>query len=283
MKTVEKRRMCPNCRAFITIDDRVCPYCDTQLGPRAIDLRPTQFAGSFMPRVNATSVIVLAINVAFFVLTLIVNHQFSQGGQIGDINGTVLILLGGKYSPLIHQGQWWRLITAGFLHAGFLHIAMNSWVLFDLVGEVEQFYGTTRLIVAYIFSTLIGFWLSLLWKPQSLSIGASAACFGLIGIMLAMGLRQRHDPLARSIRVFYQRWAIYGLIFSLVPFFRIDLAAHIGGLIGGFVIGWVGGLPGVPGSPRETLWKVLAGIAIAATLYAFLQDFISFRTLVRQM
>jgi rhomboid protease GluP len=174
------------------------------------------------------------------------------------------------------------LITAGFLHAGFLHIAMNSWALFDLVGEVEQFYGTSRLIVAYVFSTFTGFWLSVIWSPQSLSMGASAACFGLIGIMLAMGLR-RNDPLARAVRSYYQRWAIYGLIFSLAPFFRVDIAAHIGGLIGGFLIGWLGGLPSVPGSPRETLWKVLAGIAVAVTLYAFLQDYFSFRALLRQL
>ncbi|HSU33238.1 MAG TPA: rhomboid family intramembrane serine protease [Bryobacteraceae bacterium] len=282
MKTVEKRRMCPNCRAFITISDRVCPYCGVQLGPRAIDLRATQFLSSFMPRANITSVVILIINVAFFLVTLIVNYQLSRGAQLGNINGTVLILLGGKYAPLIQHGQWWRLITAGFLHAGFLHIAMNSWALFDLVGEVEQFYGTSRLIVAYIFSTFAGFWLSLMWAPQSLSLGASAACFGLIGIMLAMGLR-RNDPLARAVRVYYQRWAIYGLIFSFAPFFRVDIAAHIGGLIGGFLVGWIGGLPGVPGSPRETIWKVLAAFAILVTLYAFAQDYISYRALLRQM
>jgi rhomboid protease GluP len=282
MKTVEKRRMCPNCRAFITIGDRICPYCGMQLGPRAIDMRATNFTSSFLPRANITSVIFLIINVMFFLITLIVNYQLSRGAHFTDINGTVLILLGGKYTPLIHQGQWWRLITAGFLHAGFLHIAMNSWALFDLVGEVEQFYGTSRLIVAYLFSTFTGFWLSFIWSPQSLSMGASAACFGLIGIMLAMGLR-RNDPLARAVRSYYQRWAIYGLIFSLAPFFRVDLAAHIGGLIGGFLIGWLGGLPGVPGSPRETLWKVLAGVAIAITLYAFLQDYFSYRALLRQL
>jgi rhomboid protease GluP len=273
--------MCPNCRAFITIGDRVCPYCDAQLGPRAIDMRATNFTSSLLPRANLTSLIFLTINVVFFLIELIVNYQLAHG-QIANINGTVLILLGGKYTPLIHQGQWWRLITAGFLHAGFLHIAMNSWALFDLVGEVEQFYGTSRLIVAYVFSTFTGFWLSVIWSPQSLSMGASAACFGLIGIMLAMGLR-RNDPLARAVRSYYQRWAIYGLIFSLAPFFRVDIAAHIGGLIGGFLIGWLGGLPGVPGSPRETLWKVLAGIAIAVTLYAFLQDYFSYRALLRQL
>ena len=58
------------------------------------------------------------------------------------------------------EGQWWRLITAGFLHGGILHILMNSWVLFDLGAEVEQIYGTSRLIVFYFVSTVTGFWAS---------------------------------------------------------------------------------------------------------------------------
>src|SRR4051812_8438858 len=76
---VEKRRMCPNCRAFISTSDRVCPYCEAQVGPRAIDLRGAQTGLSSMPRANMTSIIILAINITFFVLELIVNHQRYQG------------------------------------------------------------------------------------------------------------------------------------------------------------------------------------------------------------
>jgi rhomboid protease GluP len=171
------------------------------------------------------------------------------------------------------------LITAGFLHAGFFHIAMNSWALFILVREVEQFYGTSRLIVAYVFSTFTGFWMSLLWS-HSLSLGASAACYGLIGIMLAMGLR-RKDPLAYAVRAYYGQWVVFGLLLSILP--GIDIAAHIGGFIGGFVIGVAGGLPGLPNSPREVTWKVLAALAITLTLYAFVQDYMSYRLLLRQV
>src|SRR5581483_451007 len=146
METVEKRRMCPNCRAFITVTDRVCPYCGVQLGPRAVDLRASQFAASFLPRANLTSIIVL-----------IVSHQLANT-PLGTLNGQVAVLLGAEHPTYIHGGQWWRLITAGFLHGGFWHIAMNSWSLFILVTEVEQFYGTSRLIVAYIFSTITGFY-----------------------------------------------------------------------------------------------------------------------------
>ncbi len=268
--------MCPNCRAFITTSDRVCPYCNVQLGPRAVDMRATQFAASFVPRGNLASIIVLTINVAFYLVEIAISYK---QGKSTDVSGQVAVLLGAKYGPLIHAGQYWRLITAGFLHGGLMHILMNSWSLFILVTEVEQFYGTNRLIVAYVFSTFTGFLCSLYWSPHSLSLGASAACFGMFGIMLAMGLRNRADPLAQAVRAHYGQWVVIGIVLSLMP--GIDMAAHIGGFIGGFIVGWLGGLPGLPDTPRETLWKVLAAVALAVTLYAFVQDYRSYQVLTR--
>jgi rhomboid protease GluP len=270
--------MCPNCRAFITISDRVCPYCGVQLGPRAIDLRPTQLAASFVPRGTQTSIIIVLINVAFFLAEVAVNYRLTK--SLGISSG-VAILFGAKYAPLIHAGQWWRLITAGFLHGGFMHVFMNCWALFVLVTEVEQFYGTSRLICVYVFSTFTGFLCSLLWSPHSLSLGASAACFGLFGIMLAMGMRHRADPLAQAVRAHYTQWLIIGLVLSLVP--GVDLAAHIGGLVGGFVIGLIAGLPGLPDTPREMAWKLLAVLAVAITVYALFKDFLFYPVLLRQI
>lgn len=270
--------MCPNCRAFISMSDRICPYCHVQLGPRAIDIRPSQLAASFVPRGNQTAIIILLINVAFFIAELVLSYHFTKSM---DISGQVGILLGAKYGPFIRAGQWWRLITAGFLHGGFMHIFMNGWAIIILVTEVEQFYGTSRLIVAYIFSTITGFYLSYVWAPFSLSLGASAACFGLFGIMLAMGVRQRADPLVQAVRAHYMQWLVIGLVLSLIP--GVDLAAHIGGLIGGFIMGVVAALPGLPGSPRERLWNTLAWVAVAITVYAFARDFLFYPELVRRL
>ena len=270
--------MCPNCRAFISITDRVCPYCGAQLGPRAIDLRGSRLAASLLPRANVTSMIVLIVNATFFLIELIVSHQFANA-PFGSVSSNVAWALGAEVPPYIHAGQWWRLVTAGFLHAGFWHIAMNSWSLFILVTEVEQFYGTSRFIVAYVVSTITGFWLA--YFLGSPSLGASAAAFGLFGIMLAMGLRHRSDPLALAIRAHYGQWLILGLVLSFMP--GVSLSAHVGGLIGGFSVGAIAGLPGLPNAPRELLWKVLAGVAIAVTLYAFWHDYVYFHNLTRQM
>jgi rhomboid protease GluP len=270
--------MCPNCRAFITTSDRVCPYCNVQLGPRAVDMRASQFAASFIPQANMTSIVILVINVAFYLAEILVSYRLTRSM---DISGQAAILFGAKYGPMIHAGQYWRLITAGFLHGGFMHILMNSWSLFILVREVEQFYGTSRLIVAYVVSTFTGFYLSYLWAPHSLSLGASAACFGMFGIMLAMGLRNRADPLAQAVRAHYGQWFVIGLVLSLMP--GIDMAAHVGGFVGGFVVGWLGGLPGLPDTPRENFWRALAGIAVAITLYCWLQDFRSYHAILSSL
>jgi len=98
--------------------------------------------------------------------------------------------------------------------------------------------------------------------------------------MLAMGVR-RNDPLAQAVRAYYRQWVIFGLLLSLLP--GVDIAAHIGGLAGGFLVGLVGGLPGLPNSSREMLWKTLGALGIAITLYAFWQDYISYHMLLRQI
>jgi rhomboid protease GluP len=263
--------MCPNCRAFVTISDRVCPYCGAQLGPRAIDLRGSQLAASFLPRANLSSVIVLIINVAFYLAELIVSYRFGNA-PLGSLSQIAEVVLGIEVPAYVNQGQWWRLITAGFLHGGLLHIAMNSWSLFILVTEVEQFYGTARLIVAYVLSTFFGFYFA--YRVGTPALGASAAAFGMFGIMLAMGLRERANPLVQAIRAHYAQWLVIGLVLSFMP--GISLAAHLGGLLGGFVVGAAGGLPGFPNTPREILWKVLAVAAILIVICAFLLDFTYF-------
>jgi rhomboid protease GluP len=256
--------MCPNCRAFITINDRVCPYCEASLGPRAVDTRAQAFAASFLPRANVTSVIVLAINFAFFFVDLALSHSLSNP----DID------LGVAFAPYVLAGQWWRLITAGFLHGGWLHILMNSWSLFILVTEVEQFYGTNRLIVAYVFSTFTGFFIACIFTPRSPVLGASCAAFGLMGVMLAMGIGQRADPLTQAVRQHYGQWIVFGLVMSMGG--GISMSGHIGGLVGGFLVGFIAGRPSLPGSPRESFWKFAAVLALATVLLCFYFDFANF-------
>ena len=263
--------MCPNCRAFITTNDKVCPYCDFKVGPRAIERRaPADVLGGLIPHARFTTVLILLINTGLYAAMAIHSMQSNARGGIMDLDPYTLLDFGAKYGPRIRAGDWWRLITAGFLHGGVLHILMNSWVLFDLGAQVEETYGTSRYIVIYVATTVTGFYASYLWSP-TLSIGSSAGIFGLIGAMIAMGVRER-SAYGDAVRRLYMRWAVYGLLMGLLPLFAIDNAAHIGGLVGGFVIGYVAGTPRLAGN-TETVWKGLAGITIAVTVLSFVMMF----------
>jgi rhomboid protease GluP len=267
--------MCPNCRAFITTDDKACPYCQVQIGPRAIDRRsPAGALGGLIPHTRFTTVMILLINTGLYLAMVLYRMKTGAPGGGLDMDLQTLFDFGAKYRPSILQGEWWRLVTAGFLHGGMFHILMNSWVLFDLGTHVEESYGTSRYVVFYFVSTVTGFLASFYWSP-ALSIGASAGIFGLIGAMIAMGLRDR-SSYGAAIRGMYVRWAVYGLLFGLLPFFAIDNAAHLGGLAGGFVIAYIAGTPGYSES-WERLWKIGSGVAIVLTAIAFAQMFLRLR------
>lgn len=267
--------MCPNCRAFITVDDKVCPYCDLKLGPRAIERRsPPDILGGLIPHARFTTMMILLLNTGLYLAMIL---RSSKSGEFGmDLDGNTLYEFGAKFGPAIFAGQWWRLITAGFLHGGLLHILMNSWALFDLGVQVEESYGTSRYLVLYFVTTITGFFGSMLWAPGTLSIGASAAIFGLIGAMIAFGVRDR-SAWGAQVRAVYSRWALYGLLFGVLSLLgigiNIDNAAHIGGLAGGFGFGFLAGRPGYS-LAIERLWQVAAGICILLTAYAFAQVFL---------
>jgi rhomboid protease GluP len=267
MTAVEKRRMCPNCRAFISTDDRVCPYCDVRLGPRAVERRTSVDVG-IIPAARFTTVVILLINAGLYIATALVSMRVTGSEGVLNIDGETLFRFGAKYPPAMFLlGEWWRLVTAGFLHGGLLHILMNSWIIFDLGATVEEFFGTSRYLVLYFVSTIAGFLASTWWSP-ALSIGASAALFGLIGAMIAFGLRAG-TAMGSALRAHYTQWAIYGLLIGLIPFFRVDNAAHIGGLIAGFITGYLAGTPKLQSTAAEGIWKAAAALCVLITVAAF--------------
>lgn len=254
--------MCPNCRAFITTSDRVCPYCGERVGPRAIDVRsPSEIAGGLIPHAQFTTILILIINAGLFIATSLMSRTLGAN--------PTLWAFGAKFGPSIfEQQEWWRLVTAGFLHGGLLHIGLNSWVLYDLGAQVEQIYGTPRFLVIYFLGTVGGFYLSARLNPLVLSVGSSAGLMGLIGAMIAFGVANR-SSVGRAIRNFYLRWVVYIIAFGLIPGFGVDNWAHIGGLIAGFAIGYVAGIPARSSYTREVFWRTAAGVCIVLTVYSF--------------
>ena len=264
-------RMCPHCRALIERDASVCPFCGERTGPvraRGSTSAPGRVLGVIPVPTTATSVVVVA-NLAVYAISWYLT-QNSEAAQLygapamGGISGDVLVRLGAK-APYIWAGQWWRLVTAVFLHAGLLHIGMNMWCLVDLGPEVESLFCATKFTVLYLATGVAGFMLSLWWSPFGVSVGASGAILGLIGILI--GASFHHGHLGRDYRRQLWRWVIYIAIFGI--FFSVDNAAHLGGLASGLVLGYL--IPeGEPATrPSENLWNALAVLCVLIIAASF--------------
>ena len=265
-------RMCPNCRGLIDRNASVCPLCGIPLrAPRSRSgTSPGRVLGIIPVPSTATSAIV-AVTIAIYAISWYMTQNFASAElraapAWGGIEGTVLMRLGAK-SVLLFAGQWWRLVTAVFLHAGLFHIGMNIWCLVDLGPEVESLFSTTKFIVIYFVTGVAGFLLSALWNPLVLSVGASGAVLGLIGVLIGASLH--HGNLGRDYRRQLWRWVIYILIFGLLPFSGVDNAAHIGGLVVGFVLGYLipEGEPLTRGG--ENLWNALAVLSVVIIAGSF--------------
>lgn len=271
--------MCPHCRAFITIKDRVCPYCNEAVSPRQISRDDSSnMIGGFIPHFRFNTTIILLLNFGLYIATTIFSMRGGNSDAFMNLDIRTLVSFGAKWNMGLAQGEYWRLVTAGFLHGGLFHILMNSWVLFDLGAQVEEIYGSSRMLVIYFIATVGGFYASAMWSA-SVSVGASAGLFGLIGAMIALGVRHR-NPMGAAIRGMYVRWAIYGIVFGMLPGFRTDNAAHIGGLAAGFGIAYLASTPGRQGVV-ENIWRAASWLCLLLTAVSFLKMYLWFAASTR--
>jgi rhomboid protease GluP len=196
-----------------------------------------------LPAASPATYVILGINFFLFGVTLLASLTGGGGfAFVGRVSGEVLLRLGARESHLlIAEGELWRLVMPIFLHGGFLHFLFNSFVLMDIGPTVEEVYGSARYLFLYVFTGIASFVVSTVWNIYAahgfgISIGASGALMGLVGLMLAITTR-RGSAMMQAIRMSLIRWVI--LIFVLGFFFRADHAAHVGGLLAGFLLGSV--------------------------------------------
>jgi len=213
--------------------------------------------------------VIIAIIVAMYAITWYMTQTAAAANLAsppawGGIDTRVLLRLGAKCS-LILAGQPWRLVTAMFLHAGLLHVGLNLWCLFDLGPSVESLFHSTKFVVMYLVTGVCGFLLSLWWSPFGVSVGASGAILGLIGILI--GATFHHGRMGGELRRELWRWVIYIFIFGI--FFPVDNAAHLGGLVSGLALGYLvsEGEPATRG--EENLWNSLAVLSVLAIAGSF--------------
>lgn len=198
-----------------------------------------------------------------------------------------LVHWGANNGTLVLQyGQWWRLITAMFVHVGIIHIATNMWCLWNLGLLAEPLMGPMGVFAAYILTGLAGNILSVAMHPgvgggppSIVGAGASGAVFGLAGVLIIL-LKSPLLPLPKGelkrLRWSVIQFAILNFAIGLYTVFgpspvQIDNMAHLGGFLSGLALG----VPLVPriGSPRTTFirrrWFAVGGMAFVLTLLAF--------------
>jgi membrane associated rhomboid family serine protease len=218
------RPICPDCMTTTSVGMR-CPECSRQKTV-VKTLRNTA-------RHPEVTFALIAINVAAF----LAEGNLSIGGQPTDsvyLKGALLGSLPGLPGQGVAHGQWWRIITSGFLHENLLHIGFNMYVLYILGQMLEPVLGRFRFGMIYFVSLLAGSLGALIVSPHTLTVGASGAVFGLMGAA-AVEMRARQIPIMQS--------GVGGLILiNLVISFTlpgISWGGHIGGLIGGTIVALV--------------------------------------------
>lgn len=152
----------------------------------------------------------------------------------GSTNTTTLIEYGAKFNPFIVWGQWWRLITPMFLHIGWMHLLINSVILYFLGIELENYFGHWRFGLIYLLSGFAGNVASFAFN-DSISAGASTAIFGLFGASLVLGKLYPYNPAVQHMARNFLTLVIINLVFGVFDS-SIDLSGHVGGFIGGYLI-----------------------------------------------
>jgi len=217
------RPICPDCMTPTSVGMR-CPECARERTKvKTVRSRPSA------PVVTQA---LIAINVAVFIGETATGTPL---GGAGSGNPGTLFLKGALFGPAIHVAhQYYRLVTAGFLHDGLLHILFNMLFLYFMGQMLEPAIGRVNFTVVYFVSLLAGSFGALLFTPEGLTIGASAACFGVLGALIVVAYY-------RGISIWQSGLGftlVINIIFSL-SVSGISVGGHFGGVIAGAICGWL--------------------------------------------
>ncbi|HET9862294.1 MAG TPA: rhomboid family intramembrane serine protease [Steroidobacteraceae bacterium] len=179
-----------------------------------------------------TPALVIA-NILVFLATLIASKSYEP-------DPSRMLDWGANLGLMTTTGQWWRTVTAMFLHGGWLHLLLNMWVLWNVGRLVERVYGSVMFAFLYFATGICGSLTRIVWEPSIASVGASGAIFGVLGALLAVMLLHRSARIPRSIALAHWPSTLLFVLFNLIngwlePF--IDNAAHVGGLLSGLLLG----------------------------------------------
>ncbi|NLX96691.1 MAG: rhomboid family intramembrane serine protease [Rhodopirellula sp.] len=209
-------------------------FQETPVSPTDSSVTFARTLNAVTPRVIATPSLI-AVNVAIF------GAMVASGVHPISPITRDLANWGANFGPMTLNGQWWRLVTSMFLHGGIVHLAMNMFFLWYIGRLVERLVGNVGFLVLYFVSGIAGSMTSLAWKPEVFSVGASGAIFGVLGALLGFIILRRDsipDTVFGQLRHSVLALIGYNVLFGMmVP--GIDMAAHAGGFIAGFLCGLI--------------------------------------------
>lgn len=181
--------------------------------------------------------VLLAMNIIVFVLMTL--DPTGNGSAVAE--SYKLVRWGSNAGQLTLHGQWWRLVTSMFLHGGLLHIGFNMFALWQVGRLVERMFGSARFFALYMIAGVCGSIASVMWNPHVNSVGASGAIFGIIGGLLAFIRRPDSGvppTIVKDLRGSLTGFLLFNIAAGMI-YPHTDNAAHIGGLVGGYVAGFL--------------------------------------------
>jgi len=256
--------LCPSCGKLVGVNDDVCLNCGRKRPGMWGLTSLVRGLGKDMGFVQA----VIVGNAFLYLAMLVADHEHVQlmGGlfSMGSPSRYALFRFGAAGAiPVFALGRWWTLLSAGWLHAGLLHIAFNLYWIRFLAPETAELYGASRMVIIYSLSSITGFLASsLLGSP--FSVGASAPILGLLGAMVYYGRRTGSSIVGRTA------WS-YALFMIVFGFFMrgVDNWAHLGGFAGGFLAGLLLD-PRKPETGNHMLAAVICLVLTVASIVASL-------------
>lgn len=186
---------------------------------------------------------------------------------LGDNVIAIANMLGAKNNQAIVAGQWWRLVTPIFLHMGLTHIALNAVVIYFMGIQIEAMFGHWRMLVIYLLGGISGNIMSFALSNDQ-SVGASTAAFALFGAFLMVGESFWENPVIRELTGRFLLLTVMNLVFDMFST-GIDIWGHVGGLAGGFLIGYMLGVPRI--GKISTVKRIVATIFLVIAWVALLK------------
>jgi rhomboid protease GluP len=229
-------QLCPNCGSLVGINATRCHNCGTNLKFSMAAVNRS-LSGVFSGPAPVTTALLVANLMMFGVEWMALTAEGGGRGFsiLGSMGGLSSYRLGASFGPAIFDHhEWYRLVTAMFLHGGLIHIGVNMMSLMQVGPALEELYGSGRYLFLYVVTGAFGFLVSAV--TGHLSLGASAALMGIVGAMLAV-TSKRGGSYMRDLRSRLITSVVILFAIGFFPGIRIDNWAHGGGLACGFVLG----------------------------------------------